>query len=232
MLKRYTLKLIAVILLFLSFTTQSAWSGEIQYAKVVEIGGAAELLKPLGQRWVPLMKDTTLKKGAKIRTGSGSFVQIAFEGNLETVGLLEGDSRLDIMNDPPTRVFLDRGEFLIFRETETSNKSGLKKLGVLTREALVEIQLGGCSVQTFDKGTWVRVFGEKAEVMNLKTRSAAARSKTVEEGFKLFIGRIVPESVLQRMGFADYAEWQGWIKKLYEAKDDLAADALDKELAI
>ncbi len=220
----------AMTMALLLFIPYSVSAGEIEFAKVVDISGHAEVLGPFENKWKPAAAHMLLEKGSKVRTLSESSVQILFDRNLGSIAKLAEKSRLDVLGRSSDTFFLERGGLFLYREGETGRLEKPQKIRIRTKDGEVQIGLGGCVVQSTKEGTFVRVFDERVEVTGRPGSRVAQTEapRVVEEGFKFFTSVHAARSAFQRMQFADYGDWQKWIKSVYEKKDDFEAEALEK----
>ncbi len=214
----------------LFFLLGLAFSSEIEFVRVLEVSGKAEVLRSSSGRWAPLSEGTLLQKGSKIRTKHKSTVQIAFDRDLVSVAKLEENSRLDILSSPSGGFSLERGQLFLFRENESGKDENVPRFRVLTQDAQVAMGLGGCIIELFKTGTSVRVFGERVGVVNRLKKSVKSKPNVIDEGFRFLIDREAAGVLSERMKFSDYAEWQMWIKKLYQNKDKVQAVLFEKGL--
>ncbi len=223
MVRQVCFKIFSAVLFFI-FLASISCAGEIRYAKVLEVEGRADFFNPLTRGWVPLSEKVFLRKGSLVRTYPQSSVEIALDWPLENMLKLGENSELRISDEPPYSVFLRRGGLFVFREWENHAATPQDPLDILTKDASIRVGLGGYGIDSTEKGTLLKVFGENAQV---KGKSKPVR---VEEGFKFYASAALSQSALQRMRFRDYGEWLLWMKKLYGKKDDFTADRAEKEL--
>ena len=221
---------------FLSF----AFCAEIQYAKVLDTSGTVEVLVQPHRRWMKLEKNAYLSKGTSVRTHANSGVWMAFDPEMETLAELGENSYLNVWTGPPSRVSLKNGRLYVFRESETA---GIP-FKILTPEFLVQVPAGGVVIDASNKGSLLNVFAENAVITIFSKAKLETPPKKIEEGFKFFSAKRLggsaalfggkkasnEESFYERMKYAEYAMWKAWVEKMYELKDDFAADVLEKEL--
>jgi len=169
------------------------------------------------------LPNTILKKSFKVKTQAGSFVEIVFHSGIEDVARLGENSSLRVLNDPPTRVFFERGELFLLRDKESADHGQTMPLKISTPEASTQLELGGLGIKVSRERTLVRVFGDRAVISDSIHRKAKSRPRTVEEGFKFSSGTRASSASFERMKYVDYRGWQKWIKDWYERKDDLLA---------
>ena len=206
-----------------------------EYPKVLAVFGKAEILEP-PNGWRKLESASSLKKGFKLRTGDKSSVEIVWDSELENMAMLDENAHLDILSQNPPRLFLMRGKFFVLREESASGDHEKTRLPMkfFTGDTLVEMKEGGCSIEAGKKETMVKVFSEKASIFSLKEHRVSSEGKSAEEGFKFFSGKMDPRisSRFQRMSYGDYADWQAWVRKSYEIKDDRAAKAFQEGIVL
>ena len=216
-----------ILIPFIFFLSGIAAAGEIEYAEVLNVVGSAEVLTPPNLTWKPLQKNTILGKGSKIRTEERSSVEIGFDANFENAARLGENSRLSLLGELPFKVLLGKGELFIFCEYPIHHNA----LRILTKDALIQLKLGGCAVIASGKGTLIKVFTDRVQVSNLKHHRPGFESRIIEEGFRFLVSAASPRAAFRRMTYADYADWQVWIRNLYERKDDRMAELLEKEFS-
>ena len=106
------------------------------------------------------------------------------------------------------------------------------RLVVSSRELVSYLEIGGLAMDVTDKGTLLRVFGEKTTVTPLsKSGTKKPEALTIEEGFKSFRGVKPGSNYLRRMNYSDYIDWQAWTRKWYEKKDDAAYETFEAILS-
>ncbi len=211
----------------------TAFGGEIRYAKVLDTAGTVEVLTPPHRQWVPLEKNTFLKKGTSVRTHAGGHVWMAFDAELNMIAELDENSYLNIWTHPPSRLSLKNGRFSVFREVDLPRElisSNTVSFKVLTREMMIEVKEGGFILEVSKKGSLVKVFAESLTVFPFSKSVRSPTPKRIAEGFKFFRKSFSSESFYERMRFPDYAPWKTWIEKAYELKDDWASDRVEKDL--
>ena len=204
----------------------------IEYCRVIDVSGKAEILESGGQRWVPLSVSKFLKGGDKIRTAEKSYAEISTSPDFSGLLKLGGDSELEIIGDDLARFFLRGGALFVLRE-EDSNVPGKHTreealFQIFTKDMSISFLQGGCLIGAFEKGSWVRVFSEHAKVGPFRPGKEKEDFKIVREGFKYFMTDSKKAGVSGpiRMHYPDYIEWQYWMKKCYDRKDARAQGAL------
>ncbi len=70
----------------------------------------------------------------------------------------------------------------------------------------MRLSSGGMSLAVSERSVTLRVFGEQVEFSDGSDR--------VEEGWEWAAGR------KRRMDFSDYEDWQRWVRKSYDRKDN------------
>lgn len=199
----------------------AAFAAETGQVKVFSVVGQAEILDLSGEKWLPLTEGSFLKKGARLRTEPEGAAEIQFDPDFQNVIRMDENSRLDFLSVAPPVISLERGRLFMLRE---ENASGTTQKGkVLTPfAALDEFFSGGCVLEASKNGLWIKMYGG-----SMRVTGRGPGSYTVEEGFKLFLQGASSHS-LERMRYPDYLDWQAWLRKIYEKKDDHAAETLEK----
>ena len=221
----------ALAVFFLSPGTvgEPAFAGDVHFAKVFFKDGEVSI--------APESDSKFLRKSSVIRTGSGGTVKFSLDEKLDGVVRVGPQSLFRIDTLPPTRVTLERGEICLLREQnhydDTDEPEVFHKnlvLKVFTPNALVQMELAGCVIQSDDSGTWVKVFSDQVDVLELAGKTPRPKANPVNEGYKIFIGKNARGVVFERLQYKDYADWQKWVRPLYEIKDDRAHERLEKHL--
>ena len=130
---------------------------------------------------------------------------------------IKDGSSFKVLAGKPKNIVLKKGE--LFAVCEKEDAATDTALRVITPDASVRLGVGGCAVEVAKKGTLVKVFGGPVKV----------NAQYVSEGFKKLISKANHRQSSSRLQYEDYKQWDLWIKKWYEQKDDLAADRLEKE---
>ncbi len=221
---------IAALSLWLVWTPLA--DASIEYCKVIDISGNAEIQFSGSERWMPLSAQVLLKGGDKIRTPQRSYLELATSTDLSGLMLLSGNSVLEVMGDDLTRFFLRRGALSVLREGDgdiARRVSGEENLiQIFTPELVVNILQGGMSVSAYANGSWVRVFSEQVRIDPFGAGRQKLLSRTVSEGYECFADASstkAPQEAL-RMSYSDYKDWQFWARKCYKRKDDMAQTEL------
>ena len=201
----------------------------MESVKVLDVTGNAEVYSAPNSQWLPLRKDTRLKEGSRVRTGAGSEVQIAFDDDLESVAKIGQNSRLQFLKSGSFQAVLEQGSFFLFSDKAEANPSGFFK--VRTKEAQIRLSAGGCQIAYLKEGVLVRVFADSVVLSKKMPKKTGPRALTVPEGFKCMISPTGSKFSLRRMGYRDYADWQAWIQKIYEIKDDAMDEFWNKGMA-
>ncbi len=222
--KKTAARLCTLFLILFFISHRDVFGRSIEYVKVIEVSGAAQSLSPVSASWKAIRKNTFLKNNTKIRTAEQSIADFGFDGRLENVARLGEGSTVDFLAVSPIKIFLEKGSLSIF--SEGNRLPGAVK--VVTKDMSVEVKLGGCVVSVSDRGTTVKVFSDKVELTDFARHKSGIKTRTVREGFQFICGLSHPEGVTERMKYADYTGWQGWIKQLYERKDRLVEISIDK----
>ena len=169
----------------------------------------------------------------KIKTGSKSGAEIGFDEKLESILKLDADTQIKAVTYPPGEIFLERGSLWIFRERdEAPGLPARTVLKIFTKDGAVRTESGGCLVQASAQGTWVKVFGDGAEVIEFSKKGKKASTNKINEGFKFLLAAKSAGNSFERLQYGDYAEWQRWVKTLYEKRDDRASERLSREIGV
>ncbi|GEM_PF-1425645 len=222
--KRYDLKIVmglslGFLCLPLVAVETSAAPQELPAATVLDVSGGAEVLHPSVRRWVRLEKMTPIPSGSKVRTGDKGSTQIIFEKNLETVVKLDKNSQLSFPTGRPQTVFLEKGRLFVLREEGAAGAFEIR-----TRHLRMHLGLGGCILDASAKGLRVRMFGGEALL--------DSQGAPLAEGYQ-FLGHFAgkkAEKRKTRMVYHDTIDWEAWVRRWYEVKDDFFADKLEKEM--
>ncbi len=193
-------------------------AGGIEYAKVLDATGTAEIYPAPTSGWEPIRKDSFLKGGGRLRTGPGSQVQIILDSNFESVAKIGGNSRARFLTVQPFEIVLEQGTFFIFNDRATADSE--PPLKIQTHDASMILTLGGCQVVSSKQGVLIKVFADQLQVSIKAPGRLKKGPQTVREGFKCFISHSTRRLSLKRMTYRDYANWQVWMQKIYEIKDD------------
>lgn len=211
------------------FLSMNACAGGIEYVKVLDVTGSAEVYSVSNPQWLPLRKETMLKEGSRVRTGTGGEVQIVLDPNFESIAKIGGNSRLRLLKDQPFEAVLEQGAFFIFSDKGEGDSERFLK--VLTKETLIQLKTGGCQIISLKKGVLVKVFADSVELSKKMPQRTDRKSQEIREGFKSYLSVTDPAPSSRRMNYRDYADWQIWIQKIYEIKDDAMDDLWEKEMA-
>lgn len=201
---------------------------EVQHAKVFEVTGRVECASAQRIYWKPLLKNSVLEPGARIRTDGQGSAQIKLGRDFASVLKLGSDAYVKFKDTPSDKIYLEQGELYVIRESdsESAPTAGQRALEIRTKDLRVGIKRGGCVITASRRGTAVKVFQERVQV----TRFTAGRARSpiciVREGHQFFSEG--PRT--GRLQYKDYEPWQDWIRAWYERKDFLAAEKLHKEL--
>ena len=148
-----------------------------------------------------------------------AYAQVIDLGSEGCVEIKDG-SRFKVLAGKPKNVVLKRGGLFAVYEKEAAKQE--TALRVITPDASVRLNVGGCAVEVAKNGTLIKVFGGPVTV----------NTQGVSEGFKKLVSKTKHRRSLNRLQYEDYMQWNTWVKKWYEQKDDLAADKLEKEYSL
>ncbi len=202
----------------------------MEFVKVFGIQGQAEMRGTADKSWRPLERDTVLGEGDQVRVLAQSAVHLVLDASLESMATLGENARLRILHGPIASFSLMKGTLFLYREKEKPAAT-ISSFKVLTKDLEVRMKEGGGIIETGAQGTWVRMFAERAEVMNRFNSSRRPKPEAVEEAFKFFASTESRQTSLERIGPSDFDAWQPWIKKIYARKDLFSAEALEKEMS-
>ncbi|OGW83226.1 MAG: hypothetical protein A3C47_02005 [Omnitrophica bacterium RIFCSPHIGHO2_02_FULL_51_18] len=206
---------------------------EIEYAKVFDVTGSVKFAGFKSGRWQPLLRNLLLKSGTRVKTGNQSSVQIKLNRDFTGVLKLSPNSYLELKNEPPNKIYLEKGDLFVICEadTEAAPAAGSGALQVSTKDLLMEIRQGGCIISVSDRGTWLKVFQEKVEAAHVLADRTKTKTWTVHEGYQLHAKSSGAHTSLKRMQYENYDAWQVWIRGWYDHKDKIAAEKMRKELS-
>lgn len=220
--------------LFTAVSLNPLYAIDIEYAKVFDVVGNAKFIGYKSGNWKPLAQNLRITSGTRIKTASQSSVQIKLKRDFTSVIKVSSSAYLKFKNEPPNKIYLEKGDLYVILEpdTETAPAPGEAVLQISTKDLLIEIRQGGCIVSVTEKGTWLKVFQEKAQVTHVLPDRTKTKTWTVYEGYALHAKSLQAQTSLKRMQYSDYDAWQGWIRGWYEHKDRITAEKLRKELYV
>lgn len=202
----------------------------MEFVKVFGIQGEAEIRGASDKGWRSLERDTVLREGDQVRVKAQSALHLVLDPSLESMATLGENARLKVLHGPVASFSLMKGALFLYREKESPAAAPFS-FKVLTRDLEVSMKEGGAIIETGARGTWVRIFAERADVMNRFNPLRRPKPEAVEEAFKFFASIDTRQTSLERIDAADFDAWQPWIKKIYSRKDLFAAEALEKEMS-
>ena len=208
----------AALCALIFFTAANAFAAGIEYAKVLDATGTAEIYSAPAAGWEPIRKESFLKSGSRLRTGLGSQIQIMLDSNFGSVAKIGGNSGASFLTAQPFEIVLEQGTFFIFNDRAAADSE--PPLKIQTRDASMVLTLGGCQVISSKEGVLIKVFADQLQVSIKAPGQLKKDPQTVREGFKCFISHSTNCLSLKRMTYRDYADWQVWMQKIYEIKDD------------
>ncbi|MGH7198437.1 MAG: hypothetical protein ACREH5_06850 [Candidatus Omnitrophota bacterium] len=225
-------RLSALLLSFASlcFFVSPVFAGTMEFVKVFGIQGEVEIRGVSDKGWRPLERDTLLEEGDQVRVNAHSALHLVLDRSLESMVTLGENARLKVLRGPVASFSLLKGALFIYREKEVASGSHFF-FRILTRDVEVRMKEGGGIIESDGRGTWVRVFADRAEVTNRFNPSRKPKPEPVEEAFKFFASVHSRQTSLERISASDYDAWQPWIKKIYVRKDLFAAEELEKEMS-
>jgi hypothetical protein len=223
----------AAALWVLAFTA-AATASDMRFASVFTAKGAAEVRESPAGDWKAARRDAALPTGASLRTGKDAGACVVFDFELDHALCLGPDSEIEMLRTPD-HVRLKRGRAYLVLESGHAGplaQPGLSILTVLAGDLRVHMSRGGAVVDLGKRGepARLRVFGGSAKVSRSLPAGAKSRITSVGEGFALSSSG--SELGFARMPYADYAEWNSWVKTWYEAKDDELAERFEKEVGL
>lgn len=204
---------------------------QIQYAKVIEVIGKAEVRAPHTVTWKPLSSETYLKTGTKIRTLEKSLIRMKLDWKMEGILELAENSVLTVWGHPPSQLVLEQGKLFMMREMDVnigSFATGAVEplISVTTKDLTARLGLAGLELIVTPDGSWMKVFGSELDIQVSSKTGGQLRSP--REGYKLFVSQKYGRADLKRMDFQDYAPWLAWVKDVYAKKNGLFYDYFDK----
>ncbi len=209
-----------VVLFLIGMTFAADASAEIEFIKVVEIKGRADVFDPVSSRWsAQTVTPVELKAGSRLRTYAGSTAEIVMDRKWERFIRLSEMSRISVLGADLGRLALDEGHLYILCEQDSKTVAPLK---ILTKDAIVELSVAGFGVSSDTNGSRIQVFADFVTVFPKKSGKYSLLGLQLHEGFQsLILAESDEVSLSQRMSFDDYWKWQGWIKDRYATKDKL-----------
>ena len=187
----------AVLFIWSSFA-----HADIEYWKVVEVTGFAQMKSPVEPEWKALSAPSYLKRGSLVRTGKDGAVDFSLNRQWDSFLRLSADSEMQISEKSSEEVRLKKGSLFVLLEAEPVSAPPLRL--VLPQPVFI-LSSGGLAAAVTETGTELKVFGETAQIEGVP--------EAVEEGWGWTDGRT------WRMDFSDYADWQRWVRKTYDRKD-------------
>lgn len=94
---------------------------------------------------------------------------------------------------------------------------------IRTRHLRLRMGLGGCILDASKRAIRVRVYGE-AVSLNTVGELAEGHQYSAHFDGERATGKTT------RMTYHDSMDWQTWVRRWYEMRDDLFADQLEKEM--
>ncbi len=195
-------------LMAIFFVLASTAKADIEYWKVVEVTGQAEMKPPTESAWKDLSAPLYIKSGSLVRTGKDGSVDFCLNRQWDSFLRLNENSEITFLQKSPKEIRLKNGSLFALLEGEPAVGS----LGIFLPDMTVRMTLGGAAIFVSTEQTTLQVFGESVEVTDL-TGSASDVSQNVAEGWEWSASRT------RRLDFSDYAQWQRWFRKSYERKD-------------
>lgn len=210
-----------------------ASAADIESFRVLALEGSVEVQSAAGA-WKPAAAQAVLRKADRLRTGAGSWAQLAFDRDLHGGARLGPQSQLRLVSVVPPRLALEKGTLLVHRSGESDGLSDPPDRRSISPAPLtieagaleVGVRWGGAGVELAASGPLVRVYDERAQI----ARRSGEEPLTVHEGFRYEAARKGP-GALFRMEYSDYLDWQDWMRRLYELKDDLAYERREAALS-
>ncbi len=193
---------------------------EIDFIKVVEIKGRADVFDPVSSSWSPqTATPIELKAGSRLRTYADSTAEIVMDRKWERFIRVSESSRLSVLGADLGRLALDEGHLYILCEQDLKTVTPIK---VLTKDALVELTVAGLGLSSDPEGSRIQVFADFVTVFPKKSGKYSLSGLQLPEGFQSVVSAQSHDAELsQRMSFDEYWKWQGWIKERYATKDKL-----------
>ncbi len=190
------------------FILDSAAQADIEYWKVVQVTGVAQMKSPAQPDWKNLSAPFYLRKGSLVRTGKDAIVDFCLNRQWSNFLQLNENSELEFPKESPKEVRLKKGSLFALLEAE----SGSDSLHIFSPDVELRVGLGGLAVFASASRSTLKVFSESVEVVDLKSQPSDS-PKIISEGWEWSAGQT------RRLDFSDYAEWQRWFRKSYERKD-------------
>lgn len=209
---------LALGLLLSSYFASSA-SAEIDFIKVVEIQGRADVYDPSSSQWI-LQTSTPvrLKEGSRLRTYPDSSAQIIMSNLWDTLIYVAENSRISVLDSSLSRISLDEGHVYVLCEDDSRSVTSLK---FLTKDALIELTVAGVGIRSDAAGTKVQTFADFVTIFPRKSGKYGLSGESLPEGFQAMYVADAEANAPARMTFDDYWKWQAWLKARYVQKDKL-----------
>lgn len=209
---------VGLFLIGVTFAAEA--SAEIEFIKVVEIKGRADVFDPASSSWSPqTVTPVELKAGSRLRTYADSTAEIVMDRKWERFIRLSERSRLSVLGADLGRLALDEGHLYILCEQDLKTVTPLK---VLTKDALVELTVAGLGLSSDMDGSRIQVFADFVTVFPKKSGKYSLSGLQLPEGFQSLVSAQSDDvNLSQRMSFDEYWKWQGWIKDRYATKDKI-----------
>ena len=186
--------------LFLPSLSATSYA-DIEYWKVVEVTGLAQIKSPAEAAWKDLAAPFYLKRGSVLRTGKDSSVDLCLNRQWDSFLRLNENSELEFPEKIENGIRLKSGSISALLEKESTDDS----LRIFLPDLVLKLSTGGLVVSASGSGTTLKVFSEFVEVEGI--------AKPIQEGWEWTQGRT------RRMDFSDYTNWQLWVRQSYERKD-------------
>ncbi len=208
-----------ILALFPLLFYSSSASAEIDFIKVVEIQGRADVYDPKSSQWIlQTATPVRLKAGSRLRTYPDSSAEIVMSNHWDRLVYLAENSRISVLDDGLSRFALDEGHVYVLCEDDSCLAKPLK---FLTKDALVELSVAGAGIRSDATGTHVQVFADFVTVFPKKSGKYGLSGASLQEGFQAAYVSDAETNTPTRMTFDDYWKWQAWLKARYAKKDKL-----------
>jgi hypothetical protein len=179
--------------------------------QIIPKAGNVEILTTK-DHWQPLDKKSPLTKGFEVRTTWDSAAEIAFNEHMQSTAELAENSHLIVLDDSAHELLLQKGAIFILLE----EKVDAAPLVIRAGNIRVKMTRGGCYLKFTAENIVIKALSE-----DLTIETPEKEGVVVKEGFKYFISD--SDHRMRRMNYGDYSDWQSWLRKWYEKKDDFFA---------
>ncbi len=179
---------------------------DIEFWKVVEVTGPAEMKTSAESAWKNITAPFYLKRGSLVRTGKDASVDFCLSRQWDSFLRLNENSEMQIPAKSSSEARLQKGSLFALFERERV----VEPFHIFSPELEITLSTGGLEVSVLESGTNLKVFSESIEVLE---RTNTTFLKSIPEGWEW------TKEGTRRLDFVDYDPWQRWFRKNYDRKD-------------